>query len=96
MRITIDIYTSLTPSERKAINQIHGHVTSFNQRLVAIDNNFNNLKLKFLAAYIDALWATELILNLTDFNGMKELKDDKDRINLINEEIQCLIKQYQI
>ena len=45
-----DIYTSLTPSKRKAINQIHGYVTSFTQRLVAIDDSFNNLKLKFLAA----------------------------------------------
>ena len=91
-----DIYTALTPSKRKAINQIHGHVTSFNQRLVAIDNSFNNLKLKFLAAYIDALWATELIQHLKDFNGTKELKDDEDKITLINAEIQNLTQQNHI
>ncbi|MBH0027333.1 hypothetical protein I6F53_10060 [Pseudoalteromonas sp. SWN29] len=91
-----DIYTSLTPSKRKAINKIHGHVTSFNQRLVAIDESFNNLELKFLAAYIDALWAAELIKHLKDFNGTKELKDDEDKITLINTEIQNLTKQNHI
>ncbi len=88
-----DICTFLSPDQRKIINQIHGHVASFNERLSSSGEQ-KNLDTNFMCMYTDAAWAKESISYLIQYKGSKLLTDDLSKIESINKDFQRVWNGY--
>lgn len=98
--ILMPIYTNkysdacmlFSSSQREGLNVAFSHILAINKRLESVSNK--DPKTKLTEIYIDIIWAQEAIEYYFAHKGERQLRDDEEKLNKINDKFTSIIGMF--